>query len=117
MSMALTKEGSVWSLSNNFLKWFTNYKKGFWKKKYTDLFFTMLKELQPSIPPFVKNKSGYFKKHDINDTIIENGPKINYLNYFIFVFTPFNTLKELYGEVESSIGNIKLNYSGNIRNN
>ena len=116
MSMALTKEGSVWSLSNNFLKWFTNYKKGLWKKKYTDLFFTMLKELQPSIPPFVKNKSGYFKKHDINDTIIENGPKINYLNYFIFVFTPFNTLKELYGEVESSIGNIKLNYSGNIRN-
>ena len=116
MSMALTKEGNIWSLSNSFLKWFTNYKKGLWKKKYTDLFFKMLKELQPAIPSFVKNKSGYFKKQDINETIIEHEPKINYANYFIFVFTPFNTLKEMNGEVESSVGNIKLNYTGNIRN-
>ena len=116
ISMALTKEGNIWCLSNNFLKWFTNYKTGFWKKKYTDLFFKMLKELQPSIPSFVKNKSGYFKKQDINETIVENGSKINYANYFIFVYTPFNTLKEKYGEVENSVGNIKLNYYGNIRN-
>ena len=88
MSLALTKEGNLWSLSNNFLKWFANYKEGLWKRKYTDLFFKMLRELKPSIPTFIKNKnkSGYFKNEDIKDTPGENDQKINYAKYFIFVY-------------------------------
>ena len=116
MSMAITREGNLWSLSNNFLKWFFNYKEGLWKKKYTEYFFKMLKELQPSIPSFIQKKSGYFKKQDINETPGENAPKKNYINFFNFIFTPFNTRKEIKGEVENSVGNIKLTYSGNIRN-
>ena len=115
MSMAITKEGNLWSLSNSFLKWFINYKEGFWKKKYTEEFFKMLKELQPSIPNFLLKKSGYFKKQDISQTPGENGPKLNYINYFIFIFTPFNVMKEIKGEVESAVGNAKLSYNGNIR--
>ena len=116
MSMAITREGNLWSLSNNFLKWFIKYKEGLWKKKYTDEFFKMLKELQPTIPSFLLKKSGYFKKQDINETPGENGPKKNYINYFNFIFTPFNTNKEIKGEVESCVGNIKMSYNGNIRN-
>ena len=115
MSMAITREGNVWSLSNNFLKWFSNYKEGLWKKKYADHFFKMLNELVPSIPTFIKNKTGYFKKSDINETPGENDPKINYIKNFIFIYTPFNLMKDSQGEVESSVGNIKLTYNGNIR--
>ena len=117
MSLALTKEGNLWCLSNNFLKWFVNYKEGLWKKKYTDIFFKMLKELKPAIPTFIKNKnkSGYFKKEDIKETPEESDPKINYANYFIFVYTPFNITNEINKEVENSVGNIKLYYNGNIK--
>jgi hypothetical protein len=75
----------------------------------------MMNELVPSIPTFIKNKTGYFKKSDINETPGENDPKINYIKNFIFIYTPFNLMKDSQGEVESSVGNIKLTYNGNIR--
>ena len=115
MSMALTKEGNIWSLSNNFLKWFAKYNEGLWKNKYIGEFFKMLKDLKPTIPNFIKNKSGYFKKQDINETPDVNAPQKNYKKNFIFIYTPFNTTKEIKGEVENSVGNVNLTYNGNIR--
>ena len=116
MSMAITREGNLWCLSNEFLKWFGNYKEGFWNRKYIENFFKMLKELKLIFPSFItKKKELLFYKQDTNETPDENTPQKNYINYFNFIFTPFNFMKDKKGEVESTVGNIKLNYSGNIR--
>jgi hypothetical protein len=118
MSMAITSEANNWCLSNNFLKWFINYKQGFWKKKYLDNFLNMLKELEPTDSnTHKKSKTVYFKPQDLKKSLdIEGSFNKNYSDYLIFVFTPFNSYKGNIGEVENITGNLKLNYSGNIRN-
>ena len=118
MSMAITSEANNWCLSNNFLKWFINYKQGFWKKKYLDNFLNMLKDLVPTDSnTHKKSKTVYFKQQDLKKSLdIEGSFKKNYSDYLIFVFTPFNSYKGNVGEVENILGKLKLNYSGNIRN-
>ena len=118
MSMAITNEANNWCLSNDFLKWFINYKQGFWKKKYLDNFLKMLKELEPTNSNIhKKSKTVYFKPQDLKRSLdIEGSFKKNYSDYLIFVFTPFNSYKGNIGEVENISGKLKLNYSGNIRN-
>ena len=116
MSMAVTKEANNWCISNNFLKWFGNYKEGFWKKKYLDSFFKMLKELIPTDTNYTKSRTVYFKKSEIKDNPTFAGFKKNYADYLVFIFTPFNCFKLNDGEVENSLGKFKLSYSGNIRN-
>ena len=115
MSMAITKESNNWSMSNNFLKWFSGYKAGLWKKKYCDNFFGMLKSFVPEDSKYTKSRTVYFKQIDLknNDTF---ETKKNYADYLVFVFTPFNCSKLNDGEIESSLGKLKCNYSGNIRN-
>jgi hypothetical protein len=114
MSMAVTKEANNWCMSNNFLKWFGGYKEGLWKKKYSDQFFNMLKELVPTDSNYTKSRTVYFKKTEINNPNF-GGFNKNYADYLVFVFTPFNAFKLNDGEVENSLGKFKLNYSGNIR--
>jgi hypothetical protein len=70
MSMAITNEANNWCLSNNFLKWFTNYKQGFWKKKYLDNFLNMLKELEPTDSnTHKKSKTVYFKPQELKKNL------------------------------------------------
>ena len=116
MSMAITKEANNWSISNNFLKWFVHHKEGFWKKKLLDDFYIFLKEFIPTDSNYTKSKTVYFKKQDIVDNPTIARFKKNYADYFLFIFTPFNCFKLNDGEVENSLGKIKLNYFGNIRN-
>ena len=116
ITMAVTKESNNWSISNNFLKWFGNYKEGFWKKKYLDSFLGMLKNLVPTDSNYTKSRTIYFKKTEIKDNPTFTSFKKNYADYLVFIFTPFNCFKLNDGEVESSLGNIKLYYNGNIRN-
>ena len=116
MSMAVTKEANNWCISNNFLKWFVKYKEGFWKRKYCDEFFNMLKEFVPTDSNYTKSRTVYFKQQEIKNNLSFTGFKKNYADYFIFVFTPFNCSKSNDGEVENSLGKLKLSYSGNIRN-
>ena len=116
MSMAVTKEANNWCISNNFLKWFSGYKEGLWKKKYSDSFFKMLKGLVPTDSNYTKSRTVYFKKTEIKDNPNFSGFKKDYADYLVFVFTPFNVFKLDEGEVEDSLGKFKLNYCGNIRN-
>ena len=116
MSMAITKEANNWSISNNFLKWFVHHKEGFWKKKLLDDFYIFLKEFIPTDSNYTKSKTVYFKKQDVVDNPAITRFKKNYADYFLFIFTPFNCFKLNDGEVENSLGKIKLNYFGNIRN-
>ena len=115
MSLAITKEANNWSISNNFLKWFVKYKEGFWKKKLLEEFYTFLKDFVPADSSYTKSKTVYFKKTDIVDNPSFRFKK-NYADYLVFVFTPFNCSKLNDGEIENSLGKLKLKYSGNIRN-
>ena len=116
MSMAVTKEANNWCMSNNFLKWFTNYKIGLWKKKYLDNFLNMLKQLVPTDSNYTKSRTVYFKTQEIKENPNFSGFKKNYADYLVFVYTPFNCPKFVDGEVENSLGKYKLNFNGNIRN-
>ena len=116
ITMAVTKEANNWSISNNFLKSFGGYKEGFWKKKYLDSFIQMLKDLVPADSNYTKSRTVYFKKTEIKDNPSFTSFKKNYADYLVFIFTPFNCYKLNGDEVESCLGNLKLNYYGNIRN-
>ena len=116
ITMAVTKEANNWSISNNFLKSFGGYKEGFWKKKYLDSFIQMLKDLVPADSNYTKSRTVYFKKTEIKDNPNFTSFKKNYADYLVFIFTPFNCYKLNGDEVESCLGNLKLNYYGNIRN-
>ena len=116
MSMAVTKEANNWCISNNFLKWFSNYKEGFWKKKYLDNFLQMLKDLVPKDSTYTKSKTVYFKKAEVKENPNLPNLKKNFVDDFIFIFTPFNYSKLNDEEVENVFGTFKLNFSGNIRN-
>ena len=114
MSMAATNEANDWSMSTNFLKWFLNYKEGFWKKKYLDNFFDMLIKFVPIATKTTKYKTISIKNPQTKDNNNQN--QKNYLDYFVFIYTPFNCLKINNGIVENSLGKIELDYDGNIRN-
>ena len=116
LCMAITKEANNWSMSNNFLKWFKSYKEGFWKKKYLNNFLQMLKDFVPADSNYTKSRTVYFKKTEVKDNPNLPTLKKNYVDYFVFIFTPFNCSILNDGEVENTFGKLQLNYSGNIRN-
>ena len=96
--------------STAFLSELKNYREGLWKKKITDNFFQMIKQIY-SVDS--KSKSIYFKATKVGTK--EDKKKTLYDN-LVFVFTPINYYATKPDIVEDAFGRYKLQIIGNIKN-